>query len=352
MNGPEHSTFDSGSAAFPDKLTQELEKSKHSATPQDMLSASKELPEPFAMIEAAQTPEQLKQTEIKFVNVEHTNQNIPQILDAVKDSDIVALESVGGHPVRRTWREEQMNQALQPDAEDTFAKLPDELELENSLVDKFQKSGKRVVLIDVDKTAPEYRLVEEELKLEEKKLEVFFGQSIAAVKQYERELIQLRAKVDTAREQVITRQLQKLVGSLDKPAKIAVIQGAAHSATFHAMEKHDKTILATREIVPKSGPDFVFDPTNEAARLLKHFPDKQLPEELLNRVVLEEYFEMFVANQNMSLAEIAEQLRAKADREVSTILARIDKVLRSPLRPIPRLKYRKIRAIVQKAFVA
>lgn len=333
MPNPEDQNLSPGESELPTELTGELEGLKQSGPDSDPIETEK-----------------IGKSEIKFVHAIHTKEYNREIIDALKDSDVIALEVFGMSPASRAVKRADLNVAMKPEARATLKKDLEDLDIYDQLALELLNSGKKIIFVDSSEADPEYGIEREIQDEESRDLGIMFGNSIGAVKEHLLRVMQMEARLDAAREERVREQLLEEVSLHDKPVKIAVMQGSHHTSTFHKMRRlDDGEIVASRVMVPKVRGSHVYSPVNEGHRALKHFPDKELRPELLNRGVLQRYYNFF-ADEDLPLPEAVNMLRAKSDEQVADILERIGKVLHSKKRILPRLKVGPIRKIILAEF--
>jgi hypothetical protein len=121
------------------------------------------------------------------------------------------------------------------------------------------------------------------------------------------------ARADVRRERIVVKQLEEILNRFKNDSsfegreiKVAVIEGAGHTPTFHKLRDHllkrKDNIELSRKFVPTAGlqsdnkisPALIFSYfySSELLRRRKFFPKKKPPRELLEKIILHNYFDL------------------------------------------------------------
>lgn len=297
-----------------------------------------------------------KRTEYKFVLCEHTLQNLEEIIEALQDCDVIALECIG---VPSEVERERMNLALTAitKLEEASAVEKDQTEKLLSIfeddfykiiVNKFENSGKIIKLIDINADHPDFTVIKQynasSRELDEAMQNL---RPNAEIREVIKNHIMLLAATSSIREKIMSRQL-KLLGEQNKGAKIGVMLGAVHTPVFDDIAEDlpavpvfvgvDKTWLSGHE-------EMCYTYADRAAHALQHGAEDIDPE-LVDRALLEEVFIKYnnkirvrkfsdrtetsaTSNVDASPEELnlkSEVIEKMSADEVAALLARIDTI--------------------------
>jgi hypothetical protein len=126
------------------------------------------------------------------------------------------------------------------------------------------------------------------------------------------------AQINTTREREVKRQIEVLIQK-EPGKKIAIMQGAMHSATSHIQRKGIKT---ERVFVPSSDEQVKyrfdnFSPVSAIERHLAFFPDKPPSSQMVNLTTLELYLlntlDIGLSDLDITIEE-AEEVLAEVDQ--------------------------------------
>ena len=253
---------------------------------------------------------------VDFLYVAHAPEYAKEIAEHLKDADVVAMEVVTDSPTFRSLFEFSMNMETGAAKFDELPpeQFPDYLEFflstfgneghfVNSVVKHLRETKKRIVFVDVSGETK----IDEDGRLEPPAKVLNLLGSLSSEKYLNSPEENIRASeiVATAvaqeskdREKLVAEQVKSLIqeekikrGS--RPLRVAVIQGAMHTATAHSLSKE---VPANISFVPRfrfnSSQGFqmlVFNHFEELMRRKRFMPEKPIPRELAEKALLSQY---------------------------------------------------------------
>jgi len=135
--------------------------------------------------------------------------------------------------------------------------------------------GKEVRFIDISEEHPAYSKKEiEEMDADIDDL-VSDGKIEKAIGLYRKLIRSVTARI-VARENVVAEQLKEEFANMAGRKKVAVVQGGAHTFTYHAIKKEKPPIPLKYTFVPTP---FVFHPDSIMVRRMRFFPKREITDE-------------------------------------------------------------------------
>jgi len=279
---------------------------------------------------ADSNPEHANGPRYNFVFCDHTAENVPAIVEQIKDCDIVAIEGVGKTTEERQGIESLANRLsrVAPDSPEA-AQLLDRLRAHVSgamedLLSSLAGKGKTITLIDVDQDHPIYSLITDAGNLLDYYAEAQISKPTPHLRNIVRDLVADNAIIDQFREAAVITQLQSMPQQgVEKETDVAVIEGKAHTPVYHAMGRagymvHRDFVAGDEDVAPPEKAHFSY--MDRATRAERINPAWQPDKLTLNRIVLETMIRGFTGDE-FGATHMVEGLD---DQTVEGILAEVD----------------------------
>ena len=281
-------------------------------------------------------------TEFKFVLVEHTPKHSEAVAAALKDSDVLAFELVGYTAEIRQAYEEALTDYLRPDqADQRLARLESIFQTATPFIatvaKQFIGSGKQVRLIDISTEDPEFDSADK-LMATHKAFRNSVSELAPAGDIHSSLTDYLEAFVTSSqqREALIATQLQAIANEPradnQKFLRIGVVVGSDHYRLEQDMLKrgyqtNQKLVMGQRPYLDEAS--------------LEYIPGEPVRPELLNRIILMQYYEAFDPPQLAPNKKLTyqEQRAAALNKLQQSVLERMtDNDISALLSEIERLK--------------
>jgi hypothetical protein len=280
------------------------------------------------------------QTEYHFAFCIHEPEFVPQIYEAVKDCDIIAVETLMRGDAREVLQEAYSAytaEGLDPAQRthilvEAWRKTGTHDAFIRDLLEQLAGTDKRIVLIDADKDDP--RLVELGAVEDSRKQDL--AQDIENHQPNDRlrvdvvPLVTATNQVHAYRESIVVEQLNQLSTSPDQDHKldIGVVAGLVHTPMSHALSRSGHKI--SRRFIDDNQHDL--EPTEKARytsdftllRSNRFHPDRELEPGQVDKLLLLFLYETYAADTDWNL--IQHCVDGMPSTEISSLMDDIDNV--------------------------
>jgi hypothetical protein len=252
--------------------------------------------------EVIRSPEGLPEIEVDFIYVNHSLESLEKIWRKVEESEaeVLLIETVGDTKENREIAERALNVVAQSRNEGAGEEDQDNERLLQSLreVDSIQlqlgaraaEKGVAVFFIDIPQESPTYERVERCEAIESEINDLVVEGNIEGALELWPSLIEAQAREYREREEIVTNQVEGFTKRLQNSAsvkKVAVIQGAVHTPTYHEVKRRFKgggNSVKARYTLSET--PFIFGPRMSLVRRRRLFPERDVPEEEYRRSLL------------------------------------------------------------------
>ncbi|HJY98302.1 MAG TPA: hypothetical protein VJ227_01160 [Patescibacteria group bacterium] len=232
---------------------------------------------------------------LKFFYVEHGPGDAETIWEKVKDCDVILIEAFGDTEESRLEEEKVIASATRPgnDMERSrvlafLTKAGEETDILSAITANCIKYGKELHFVDAYRGSEADNLLEQAKKnLDDSVARLRLGEMDLALDKY-KEYLKFDARADALRERTVVRQVMQLeeARQYDWQGKtIGIIQGAAHTPTYHEYKKVGPN-PNTEKIMPK--PIYLYGPAGEIARRYRRHPNTHIPTIEIKRAFIED----------------------------------------------------------------
>ncbi len=237
--------------------------------------------------------ELVDRTQLDFVYCFHHEYFADAVLDKIKDADVIAFEYL--HPQEeRDQAEALANQATHTteavDLSGVFGNP--KVRFLRDILEQLRGTNKDVRFIDVPIDSTIFKVHE---SAGDQQTDIYKNMFLRPLEQTRSAIlaeVAMEARAIRLRDQFVTEEIKGLVEN-NAGKKIAIVEGALHSSTSYDFS-NGQEVRTSRSFVPESEGVFKMDfreflPYETATRVKRFFPNKPLPPELINSVVLD-YF--------------------------------------------------------------
>jgi hypothetical protein len=280
--------------------------------------------ETFPVVSDAEHREPLAQASYKFIYAQHTLENMGEINDHLEDADVIAFEPFhADDEAERSAVETAMNRALATDASDAdkqaaFALLRehDNGALPDRVLERFAGSGKSFALIDITVDHSEYESLDEAYTANVSALSSGFDHvtSNAELQLLAAQHIVAAADHVSIREKIMVDRLRQL-GQEHPGKQIGVLIGAVHTTVGDAIGTQGAEIS---EVLVMGGVDSRLSYENEAIRTMVAQNNRQLDQQTLNKMLLQEYFSYYAEPKRLEVPDLVAP-EARAAKSINTL---------------------------------
>ncbi len=314
----------------------------------------------------AEHREPLTQARYKFIYAHHTPENMGEINAHLEDVDVIAFEPFHAiDEAERTFVEGVMNRALATEATDDdkqaafeFLADLDSGRLPLMVLERFVGSGKSFALIDITTAHPEYHRRDEVYEGTKRDIrDAFLGgnRDNKSLRGYLERHVKITATSHAEREAVMADRLRQL-GQQYPGKQIGVVIGAAHTLVGDAIAQEAETSMVWA-VGAGNNPRLHYE--DEAIRTMVLEQKTEIDPELLDKMLLQEYFSQFAEPSRMATLKetnLGQQAAKPIDiryiqdelidtmtpEEVSAVLAELDDI-RAPYDAKTNLKQESVR---------
>ncbi len=287
-------------------------------------------PQPQTELNGPETP---PMPDIEFLYVDHGDQDaevrVDEIWEVIKDKDIIALETITESQGDRKIREMHENLLTRPDS--TSNDLKNWKNSDNdpfviALITKLHRSGKKIVLVDVNGNEPSFEHKDNEFErwyaLFDNRLFNYSNRDVLV--KVARAYYIAVANFVHYRDQKVRQQIQALMSKTEPNLKIGAILGAVHTASSHGIANASR-IFIDHGTSPARPLKQLYDYSNEAIRNVIFDREDKNTKEFIERAILEDYVINLLPD-NYDTVKIRNIIAPLYDEEVSSILDQIHKL--------------------------
>jgi len=258
-------------------------------TPQEAVPAGGDV------VEVKKSPEGRPDIEVTFLYVTHdigTSGHLDEIWEKSKNADVIFIEAVGATDKERGEMEDQCDSLSmlaqeEPNSQrilQAVQQLRQSPNLYEQIVGRILEGGggKTIRLIDVSVEDPEYtQTVSANIVYGEFLADLHDGKMETALARYESS-VELYMQASRSREKLVARQLSKELSDIQGRKRIAVVQGAAHTPTYHTVKQKKHPFPIHRAFVPSP---LAFNEFTTLIRRKRFFPREEIADEDYHRAV-------------------------------------------------------------------
>lgn len=283
---------------------------------------------------------------VEFLYVNHTPEDVPEIVAALAEKDVVLLEFITPKQ-DRLRKEKGFNQIMSSDYDGNLAvkSANGDPDFGSDLIEQLRASGKEIKLIDVDADDPTFVDLKNAALDAQKEILGMIRESapLSDLRASYKSCLVIESEKDRYREKVVADQLASIFKTMQENGdhrKVGVIQGATHTSSWTTL-RSDEALTTTRQFIGTEGLNpqnkVLFAYFEQMIRELVRNPDHNPSDEMVNRALLEFYAGKLLPEASHA-TEPREWIQHLSDQEVTDALIKIAELGRNnyPLRSLGR----------------
>lgn len=290
----------------------------------------------------------------KFLFVNHTPENAPDIAKQLTDCDVIAFEAVGDTGDRRGRLETVFTQLLdeqlpEETRQGTLEMLGEDYFI-GAVLDELAGTNKQVKLIDISESDEKAMALDKISSAREKEFYKAIADHEPNDDLKDRLVAYMKGVANSSakREEVMAQQLAAMQDAEENEGKkIGVVIGAIHTPVHHMVNRQASTERVFVDDSNPAGPRerYRYDPSVQAIRQFRFRPDAELDPAFLDRELVKQIFYTYNFSEEDEFSEaysrgrrgqeVDEKIVSRmSDDEVEELLGNIDAIKKRPSRRI------------------